>query len=279
MNTLYLIINNLLEHMIQYIYISLQRNIDIDSANVIIKNMRPINTLEGFISRFGEELGKEKFELFKKRSITRSKELCSEYEIRSSSVWCKEFYMKRGYSEEESILLAKEFNKNNSGANKYFWENKGYSEDQINEIMKPINISKAYGKIQYKEKYGDDWINKWDQRIKKYRKTINALEFNDELELYYNECQKYTDHSITLYSDYLENFELRGRKYDYQLDHVYSIKQGFLDNISPKIIGHITNLRVIKSFDNSSKGSKCDKTLTELFEDVLKFNEINGNKK
>ena len=145
--------------------------------------------------------------------------------------------------------------------------------------MKPINISKAYGKIQYKEKYGDDWINKWDQRIKKYRKTINALEFNDELELYYNECQKYTDRSITLYSDYLENFELRGRKYDYQLDHVYSIKQGFLDNISPKIIGHITNLRVIKSFDNSSKGSKCDKTLTELFEDVLKFNEINGNKK
>ena len=60
---------------------------------------------------------------------------------------------------------------------------------------------------------------------------------------------------------------------DNHLDHVFSIKEGFLNDIDPQIIAHVTNLKIIKSFDNCSKGSKCDKTIDQLFEDINKFNE------
>lgn len=53
------------------------------------------------------------------------------------------------------------------------------------------------------------------------------------------------------------------------LDHIYSIQQGFRDNIPPYIIGHWTNLRVISLSDNSKKGMRCDKTQDQLFEDFF----------
>lgn len=53
------------------------------------------------------------------------------------------------------------------------------------------------------------------------------------------------------------------------LDHVYSIQQGFRDNIPPYIIGHWTNLRVIPMVENSIKGMRCDKNQQELFEDFF----------
>lgn len=53
------------------------------------------------------------------------------------------------------------------------------------------------------------------------------------------------------------------------LDHIYSIQQGFRDNIPPYIIGHWSNLRVISLSDNSKKGMNCAKTQNELFEDFF----------
>lgn len=64
----------------------------------------------------------------------------------------------------------------------------------------------------------------------------------------------------------LENFDKRGRtKEDYQLDHKYSIFQGFKDKISEEIIGHICNLEMILGPMNSSKNIKCSITKEELY--------------
>lgn len=52
------------------------------------------------------------------------------------------------------------------------------------------------------------------------------------------------------------------------LDHIYSIQQGFRDNIPPYIIGHYTNLCILTKSENSSKGKRCDKTIDELFMDI-----------
>ena len=54
------------------------------------------------------------------------------------------------------------------------------------------------------------------------------------------------------------------------LDHTYSIQQGFIDNIPPYIIGHWTNLRMLEKGKNYSKGMKCDKSKETLFEDFFK---------
>ena len=64
------------------------------------------------------------------------------------------------------------------------------------------------------------------------------------------------------------------RSRDLHLDHIYSIAEGFVNNIPPEIIGHWTNLRLIPKIENSSKGAKCHKTQEQLFEDF--FNEIQG---
>jgi len=54
------------------------------------------------------------------------------------------------------------------------------------------------------------------------------------------------------------------------LDHIYSIQQGFIDNIPPYIIGHWTNLRMLEKGENYSKGMRCDKSKETLFEDFFK---------
>lgn len=66
----------------------------------------------------------------------------------------------------------------------------------------------------------------------------------------------------------LKNFEKRGAiniDGTYQLDHKYSIYQGFKDNIPPWIIGNICNLEMISSKENSSKKQKCSISKDELF--------------
>jgi hypothetical protein len=63
----------------------------------------------------------------------------------------------------------------------------------------------------------------------------------------------------------LENFDKRERT-GYHLDHIYSIRQGFIDDVKPEIIGSICNLRMITSKENISKYTKCDISLEELLE-------------
>lgn len=71
---------------------------------------------------------------------------------------------------------------------------------------------------------------------------------------------------------------LPGRKW--HLDHIYSKKQGFLDEVSETMIGSLYNLQVISSTDNITKGKKCglafpyDMTLDDLYEGEAAFKEI-----
>lgn len=64
------------------------------------------------------------------------------------------------------------------------------------------------------------------------------------------------------------------RGQEYELDHMYSITQGFIDNVPPEIIGNQHNLRLIPKFDNRSKRVKCSITLEELLQRVIAENPI-----
>lgn len=50
----------------------------------------------------------------------------------------------------------------------------------------------------------------------------------------------------------------------YQLDHKYSITQGYNDSISPLAIAHARNIEPMTVKDNSIKGNSCSISLTEL---------------
>lgn len=250
-------------------YIAMRYNISIDDAinKVELKKSSKATNLKGFIARHGEVEGKILFEKFQQTSVSRSAEQTTHLERLESSVWCKEFYIKRGYDHETAVNMAREFNKKNSGANKWYWLGKGYTETEVAEILSATNVKKIFGIKEYIEKYGDEWHIKWDERIQKLRNTLNITHDMEIFNSYKDECWKYTNMSIKENPDSIDNLHLRGRVHDYQLDHIFSMKMGFISGIDPEIIGHITNLRCIPSFENNSKGEKCGKSIDELFEE------------
>lgn len=48
---------------------------------------------------------------------------------------------------------------------------------------------------------------------------------------------------------------------------MYSIQQGFANNVPYTVIGHYTNLQIISAKDNLSKSNKCNKMLEQLYYD------------
>lgn len=52
----------------------------------------------------------------------------------------------------------------------------------------------------------------------------------------------------------------------YHIDHIYSISDGYINNVDPKIISSVKNLRIIDSFENLRKGKKSEITLEELID-------------
>ena len=51
-------------------------------------------------------------------------------------------------------------------------------------------------------------------------------------------------------------------------DHMYSVKDGFLNNVDPKIVAHPANCRLIRQGDNASKKDKSCITLEQLLERI-----------
>ena len=56
-------------------------------------------------------------------------------------------------------------------------------------------------------------------------------------------------------------------------DHMYSVKEGFLNKVDPKILAHPANCRLIRHNDNVSKGSKSTITLEQLLERIRIWNK------
>lgn len=138
--------------------------------------------------------------------------------------------------------------------------------------------SLAAAKLTWMEKYGVDNPSKHPsikQKLSDKNKEWQALNPKDRtlMEEYYIAVRLITNRSWYEHF-YVINPERLQRSRDLHLDHIYSIAEGFVNNIPPEIIGHWTNLRLIPKIENSSKGAKCHKTQEQLFEDF--FNEIQG---
>ena len=121
----------------------------------------------------------------------------------------------------------------------------------------------------------------YKENKRNYMKINNPM-FNEKIKLKnsisrtrpYETIQKYIEYCEAVWQEtnrvlitnkkYIKNYELRGKKHGYELDHRYSIHEGFEYGIDPKIIGHCKNLEIITQFENGSKHKKCSITLEEL---------------
>jgi len=99
-----------------------------------------------------------------------------------------------------------------------------------------------------------------------YVKKMNSNPDKTERELYYEEVTKYTKLNwLSNFDDINPNRITRGP--EQHLDHIYSILEGYKNNIPPEIIGHWTNLQMLPRRENFIKRDKCWKTQEQLYED------------
>ena len=90
------------------------------------------------------------------------------------------------------------------------------------------------------------------------------LNIKDDYKKYKNDVMRFTRQQSI---NQLPNYEKRnnsGVDGAYQLDHKYSISEGFNNNILPEIIGGIKNLEFIPWEENIKKRTKCSITINEL---------------
>ena len=105
------------------------------------------------------------------------------------------------------------------------------------------------------------------------------------------ECWKrnYTEEEIKEFKTYKENViqisnqnfckyyhiinpkNVKRGKNKYHLDHIYSIREGFRNNILPKILSNPYNLRMLWCSDNIAKSDRSDQTKQSLYKGYLKF--------
>jgi len=85
---------------------------------------------------------------------------------------------------------------------------------------------------------------------------------------YHEKVWKETNKSLREFSNKIKNINFRGKKYGYDLDHKYTVYDGFINNVDPKIIGHYKNLEILTTTQNRIKKEKSSITLKELLRDV-----------
>ena len=152
--------------------------------------------------------------------------------------------------------------------------------DEFKEKLKNHNIEK-YGvenyfnsedyKIKSKEaslkKYNSEYY--LSSELRKQREIESGHWISDEDRTEY-ELYRLNVWRITNKQDLesLEDFDKRGRidldSDAYHIDHKFSIREGFEENIPPEIIGSLKNLEMIPGRKNCSKNSKCSITKEEL---------------
>lgn len=101
---------------------------------------------------------------------------------------------------------------------------------------------------------------------KYYNRHVDIDNYDlDKLREYSNLVRIETERTVKNHSNKIKNIELRGKKKGYDLDHKYSVVEGFKNNVDPLIISHYKNLEVVTWKENSNKKSKCSLTLKELY--------------
>jgi hypothetical protein len=166
------------------------------------------------------------------------------------------------------------------------------SLEQYNKIIKKSKIKtclERYGveyntqtdsfKIKRKrileQKYNDACFNNPD----KTRKTRikNGTQINDEFINNFMDYKKIViNRTLTIYRNnkkLINPENLKRSKKNYHIDHLFSIKQGFLQNIPIEIITHPCNLHMIYYKDNLKKQDNCWISTDKLLNNIISYDK------
>jgi hypothetical protein len=120
-------------------------------------------------------------------------------------------------------------------------------------------------------KHNISW-NNWKNKNRRCRKCYDENRFNNAIK--YKEG--YDEYRFCVERETQKSYKTNkhiigmGRNKLNHLDHKYSIYQGFIDKIDPKIIGSVCNLQILPFNENISKGCRCSITKEELISEYLR---------
>lgn len=240
---------------------------------------------------WSEELSEQKRQMYcesGRNSLNRYVDLCAKNPIlaKRKSRMCEEYWVSRGYSKEYArkkiSAISKEISK---GLNPYlaahpeknvtkieYWIAKGLTEKEAKEKISERQSTFSYEKCI--EKYGKtEGYVVWLKRQKKWKNSLiksghwnaDSLKNRKAFEKYKCEVWSYTKLQPI---EKLDNSDKRGRGYrkGFQLDHILSMTDGFLQKIDPKIVGNIVNLRFIPTRENLVKHKRSHLSKEKLLE-------------
>lgn len=109
------------------------------------------------------------------------------------------------------------------------------------------------------EEYTKNMIKKMERGWEK-KFNYNSEEYNGYMMI----VRRLSMRNYKKFKEIINPNNLQIKKGEYNLDHKLSILDGFLQNISSKLVSHPYNLQVIKEIDNLKKGYKSSISKTEL---------------
>jgi len=99
-------------------------------------------------------------------------------------------------------------------------------------------------------------------------RLINSLDISMEFKKYQQMVYIKTNYFIRKYKNKILNIEKRSR--NFPIDHKYSIREAFNNNVPIEIVSHWKNLEITTISKNSKKRTKCSISLNELKKEIEK---------
>lgn len=246
------------------------------------------STLEAFIKRHGEELGRQKFEEFSKKSAHTLKSFTDKHGDIDGAKKYTEYLSKK-----DSNSLAYFINKFGSTEGKkryelnckqigyystieYYIETYGAENGFIK--YKENSMSKGKSSSYFIETYGEAyWRNLYELKLLAlgYDETFEKLEgFNAYRKRVHNLSKQQPIWTLPYAS---KQGHLKLNEEAYNLDHKYSVYQCYKDNIPEHIASNIVNLEFIPMRQNISKGIKCSITKEQLLKEYNNYENKKNN--
>jgi hypothetical protein len=257
-----------------------------------------------YCNKCSRSLGAKRFRAELKNDEKRFSEFTKKVSINQTEIWESrkddgtfDLIMKRSSNtnrENLSILSEEERSK------KFGWLNKisGPERDFVIEKMttplirfwqsgeneEKIRIARDKRRLTMDSKTEEEKRNIEKKKlITKYNMTSEMIEKwylnKSSREAYYEIVWRVSNISYNYYKHVIDPNCLRGSTGGeiYHLDHIYSIMQGFVNEICPTIIGHACNLQILTGDENIKKSANCWISLEELNESIHTFETNHKN--
>ena len=204
----------------------------------------------------------EKFARFTETVAKNQSKIWQEREVTGEAVMIREKIGKT-ISDNNSKLTAAELR------DRYGWMNKLSVEDK--EQFKTDVLLNTGCHAWWKNATDDE------KRVVVYKRMATMTKASNDMILFANQHpDDYAAYAAAVWSvttmsyfKHKDQIDPDGkRSKDWHLDHKFSVKAGFIYNVSPEIIGHVANLELLPAYDNLSKCAKCSITIDELCEAI-----------